>query len=86
MYREVYADNAATTKMDKRVIEKISEYWEGNDGNPSSIYRRGLEAKNALEEARAKVASLIGAEPPEEAKVITGLSIQHFLLRRESAG
>jgi len=65
MYREVYADNAATTKMDKRVIEKISEYWEGNDGNPSSIYRRGLEAKNALEEARAKVASLIGAEPNE---------------------
>lgn len=65
MYREVYADNAATTRVDKRVIEKITEYWNGNDGNPSSIYRRGLAAKNALEEARAKVALLIGAEPGE---------------------
>lgn len=65
MFREVYADNAATTRVDKRVIEKITEYWNGNDGNPSSIYRRGLAAKNALEEARSKVASLIGAEPNE---------------------
>ncbi len=61
----IYADNAATTKMSPAAVEAmtycISEYW----GNPSSLYAIGQRAKEKLEEARAQIASIINAEPRE---------------------
>ncbi|MBR4145207.1 MAG: cysteine desulfurase [Lachnospiraceae bacterium] len=61
----IYADNAATTKMSRRAIEKMVLLTEETYGNPSSLYTFGQRAKEALEEARATVAKLIGAEPRE---------------------
>ncbi len=61
----IYADNAATTPMsetaEKAYIECSRKTW----GNPSSLHTAGQEAKVALEDARAKVAALLGAQPRE---------------------
>lgn len=61
----IYVDNAATTKMSRRAIEKMVSLTEETYGNPSSLYTFGQRAKEALEEARAEVAKVIGAEPRE---------------------
>lgn len=61
----IYADNAATTKMSEAAIEKMVALMNDTYGNPSSLYRFGQKAKEALEEARETVASVIGADPKE---------------------
>ena len=61
----IYADNAATTKMSKAAIEETLRYMEGCYGNPSSLYSLGQEAKEALEEARSRIAACIGCEARE---------------------
>ena len=68
MKRAVYLDYAATTPVDERVARKIGECLlaEGNFGNPASrshVY--GWQAEEAVEEARARVARLINADPRE---------------------
>ena len=62
---KIYADNAATTKMSRAAIEKMTPYLSECYGNPSALYSLGQRAKDALEEARETVARLIGAEPRE---------------------
>ena len=61
----VYADNAATTKMSRIAIDAMAEYMENVYGNPSSLHTMGQEAKEALEDARARVAACLGCEPRE---------------------
>ena len=61
----IYADHAATTKMSETAVRTMVSLAEETWGNPSSLYGRGQRAKEALEEARAKVAGLIGARPEE---------------------
>jgi len=61
----IYADNAATTKMSKAAIAAMTPYLEEYYGNPSSLYSMGQKAKDAIEEARRKIARVIGAEPRE---------------------
>lgn len=63
--RRVYMDYSATTPVKKEVLDKMIPYFTDNFGNPSSLYTIGLEAKAAVEKARAQVAHLIGAEPSE---------------------
>lgn len=65
MSKFVYADNAATTKVSQEVINEMIGYLSQDYGNPSSLYSKGREAKAALENAREKIASLIGCEPKE---------------------
>ena len=62
---QVYADNAATTKMSKAAIEAMLPYFDKTYGNPSSLHTPGQEAKEALEDARARIAGCIGCEPRE---------------------
>ena len=62
---QVYADNAATTKMSKVAVAVLMEYLENNYGNPSSLHTMGQEAKEALDAARATVAGCLGCEPRE---------------------
>ena len=57
---QVYADNAATTKMSKAAIEAMLPYFDKTYGNPSSLHTPGQEAKEALEDARARIAKCIG--------------------------
>jgi cysteine desulfurase len=58
-------DYSAGKPVDPRVIEETLPYMKSLYGNPSSLHTFGQEAKNALEEARAKVAQLINAEKKE---------------------
>jgi cysteine desulfurase len=60
-----YLDHAATTPLDPRVRDAMAPFLDGAFGNPSSLHRRGREAHDALETARAEVAALLGARPAE---------------------
>ena len=62
---QVYADNAATTKMSKVAVAAMMEYLENNYGNPSSLHTMGQEAKEALDAARVTVSKCLGCEPRE---------------------
>ena len=61
----VYADNAATTAMSQVAIDAMLPYFNKVYGNPSSLHSIGQEAKEALDAARATVASCLGCEPRE---------------------
>lgn len=60
-----YFDNAATTKLDPKVIKEMMPYFDVKYGNASSTHTKGREAKNALEKARKVIAKSIGASPDE---------------------
>ncbi len=61
----IYADNAATTKISKAALDKMTELLGETWGNPSSLYGFGQKAKEVLEESREAVAEAIGADPKE---------------------
>ncbi len=63
--RKVYLDNAATTPLLPQVLEAMLPYLKGAYGNPQCLHYLGDEPRDALEEARVKVAALIGASPKE---------------------
>lgn len=63
--KEVYLDNAATTSCDPKVLRAMSPYWSKSYGNPSSFNDAGRTAKKAVEEARRKIALILGARPQE---------------------
>ena len=62
---QVYADNAATTKMSRVAIDAMLPYFDTIYGNPSSLHSVGQEAKEALESARERVAKCLGCEARE---------------------
>ncbi len=62
---QVYADNAATTKMSRTAMDAMVPCFEKFYGNPSSLHSVGQEAKEVLEQARADVAQCLGCEPRE---------------------
>ncbi len=59
----VYADNAATTKISDNALNAMMPLFKEDYGNPSSLHSIGQKAKEYLEEARARVAKCINAEP-----------------------
>lgn len=59
----IYLDNNATTPLDPRVREAMLPFLGGNLGNPSSPHAAGRAARDALAEARGRVADLLGTEP-----------------------
>jgi cysteine desulfurase len=61
----IYFDNAATTALDKEVLDAMLPYMTTNFGNPSSIYSYGRESRLAIETARKTVAKLLNAHPGE---------------------
>ncbi len=61
----IYADNAATTKMSEKALETMVSLIKDTYGNPSSLYEFGQKSREVLEDARAKVAKAIGANPKE---------------------
>ena len=60
-----YFDNGATTKVKDKVLEEMIPYFSEKYGNPSSVYGLAREAKKGIEDAREKVARLIGAQKHE---------------------
>ncbi|MDD6799153.1 MAG: cysteine desulfurase NifS [Firmicutes bacterium] len=63
--RFVYADNAATTQVSKSVFDAMAPAFGELYGNPSSLYKLGRDASDAVAEARAKIAGLLGAKENE---------------------
>jgi cysteine desulfurase len=61
----IYFDNAATTPLDKEVLEAMLPYMTTHFGNPSSIYSYGRESRLAIENARKTVAKILNAHPGE---------------------
>ena len=61
----IYFDNAATTKLDEKVLDAMLPYLKENYGNASSIYKLGREARKAIEETREKVAKILNCKPSE---------------------
>ena len=62
---QVYADNAATTKISSHALQAMMPCFEKYYGNPSSLHSVGQEAKEVLDDARARVAACLGCEPRE---------------------
>ena len=62
---QVYADNAATTRMSDRAVQAMLPLLQENFGNPSSLHSVGQRAKEALENARDSIAADLGVSPKE---------------------
>ena len=62
---QIYADNAATTKMSRASIDAMLPYMETYYGNPSSLHSVGQRAAEALADARARIAARLGCQPRE---------------------
>ncbi len=63
--KKIYLDNAATTKIDSRVIEAMMPYLSDFFGNASSLHSFGTQAKESLENLRSKLAGFINAKSEE---------------------
>ena len=63
--KRVYLDHAATTPILLEVLEAMLPYLKDAYGNPQSLHDWGDESREAVEDARGKVAALIGAQPEE---------------------
>lgn len=61
----IYFDNSATTRPHPQVIETMSKAMASYYGNPSSLHRKGVEAENILNQARAVAAGYLGCKPSE---------------------
>ncbi len=79
--KRIYLDHAATTPTHPEVVKAMLPYFADTFGNPSSIYSYGQEAKGAIEEARDKVAALIGARDEEIVFTSGGTEADNFALK-----
>ncbi len=87
----IYLDYAATTPTHPEVVNAMLQYMSDSFGNPSSVYSYGQEARTAIEEARTKVASLIGAQKEEIIFTSSGseadnMAIKGIVLANRSRG
>ena len=64
-HKMVYADNAATTRLDPRALEAMMPYLTERYGNPSSLYSFGQEAREGVDFARRTMAECLGCHPAE---------------------
>ena len=70
--RRVYLDHNATTSTHPEVVKAMMPYYETIFGNASSVHQFGREARKAVEEARGKIATLLGAKHPDEIVFTSG--------------
>jgi cysteine desulfurase len=84
--REVYLDNYAATPVLPEVREAMLPFLEERFGNPSSLHSRGDAAREAVEEAREKVAALLGADPEEIIFTSNGTEANNLAVKGISAG
>ncbi|HCR69889.1 MAG TPA: cysteine desulfurase NifS [Anaerolineae bacterium] len=77
----IYLDYAATTSLDKRVLDVMMPYFSEAFGNPSSIHRFGQKAETTIEEAREKVAKLLHCRADEIIFTSGGSEADNLALR-----
>src|SRR5262252_8236620 len=78
--RRVYLDNKATTPLLPEVFEAMRPFYQEEFGNASSIHHYGQHARAAVENARASVAALLNARPPEIVFVSGGTEAHNLAL------
>ncbi len=81
----VYLDHNATTPVDERVLDAMLPFLRGEFGNPSSLHWFGQRARAAVEEARERVARLVGAAPAEIVFTASGSESDNMALRGVAA-
>ena len=79
--KRIYLDHAATTPTHPDVVEAMLPYFGESFGNPSSIHFLGQETRAAVDEAREKIASLIGAQSDEIVFASGGTEADNFALK-----
>jgi len=79
--KRIYLDHAATTPTHPEVVEAMLPYFTDAFGNPSNPYSLGQEAKAAVEEARDKMAHLIGAQSEEIIFTSGGTEADNFAIK-----
>jgi cysteine desulfurase len=79
--KRIYLDHAATTPTHPEVVQAMLPYFTDAFGNPSSPYSLGQEAKAAVEEARDKIAHLIGAQSEEVIFTSGGTEADNFAIK-----
>jgi len=79
--RSVYLDHAATTAVDRRVVEAMLPYFDQIYGNPSSLHTPGRLARQALEESRKTIAGVLNASPKEIIFTSCGTESDNLALR-----
>lgn len=77
----VYLDYAATTPVHPEVLKAMLPYFTERFGNPSSVHSLGHQAKDALEEARVRIARFIGAHAGEIYFVSGGTEANNFIVK-----
>jgi cysteine desulfurase len=77
----IYMDYAATTPVDKRVLEAMLPYFSESFGNPSSVHRYGQKAEAAVEAARETVAKVLNCLPDEVIFTSCGSESDNLALR-----
>ena len=83
--RRVYLDHNATTPLDPRVLDAMLPFLRDDYGNPSSLHWFGQRARGAVEEARGRVAELLGADPAEIVFTSGGSESDNAALRGATA-
>lgn len=78
--KRVYLDHAAATPVDKGVFLAMKPFFSSVYGNPSALYREGVEARRATVVARERVASVIHAHPDEIIFTSTGTESVHLAI------
>lgn len=70
--KRIYLDHAATTAVQPEVVQAMLPYFNERFGNASTLYSYGQEARDAMEEARSKIALFVGAKKPQEIVFTSG--------------
>ncbi len=81
MAKIIYLDHAATTYLDETVLKEMISAMKNLPGNPSSLYSTALEAKEALDKAREKIAKIINAKTSEIIFMSGGTESDNFALK-----
>ena len=81
----IYADNAATTRVSKTALDAMLPYFTEVYGNPSSLHSFGQEAKEALENARERIAAHLGCQPREVYFTSGGTEADNMAIRTAAA-
>ena len=81
MTKQIYLDNAATTKVDENVLKEMIPYFNEKYANASSIHAMGQEAKNAVDKARKIIANAINAKTSEIVFTSGGTESNNFAIK-----
>lgn len=83
---ETYLDHNATTPLDGRVLDEMLPFLQLHHGNPSSVYRQGRLARQAVEIAREQVAQLVNAHPSQVVFTSGGTEANNLAIKGAVAG